>query len=133
MSKNKKTSKKDFTTKSLDGIKSIYDNKLFRIQKPEKQSKRFVGVVILIALIFGVLAGFVGGGIILITRKLTIPFVGEYNLDDHLPTREITIETVRDVTVAEETRVAEVIDDTQKKIVDIFINVDDDDDCTTTL
>ena len=128
MTKNKNTSKKDFTTKSLDGIKNIYDNKFFKIQKPETHSKKLVVVVIMVALIFGILAGLVGGGIILVTRRISIPFVGEYNLEDHLPEREITIETVRDVTVTEETRVSEVIEDGRKKTVDIFVRKNEDDD-----
>ncbi|MFA7662954.1 MAG: S1C family serine protease, partial [Patescibacteria group bacterium] len=106
---------------SLDGIKSIYDNKLFHIEKPGGSGGKFSGWIILIILILGILAGFAGGGLMLMTRKIAIPFLGEYSLENYLPKREVTIETVKDVTVTEETRVAEVIDDMQKKTVDIYV------------
>lgn len=115
---------KDFIQRGLKSgevIKRIYqkgENVTF--QKPPSMSKKIILIVIVLAIILGIISGFIGGFLILVSRRVVLPFKGEINLDQYLPKREMTVETIKNVTVTPDVRVSEVVKEVRPQIVTIY-------------
>jgi S1-C subfamily serine protease len=107
-------------------LEKLYTNqKLAQLEKPIRLGWKIILLFIIIALIFGFLAGLAGGLIVLITRTIRIPFYKEFNLDEMLPKREITIKTREVISIAPDEQVEELIKQTQNQMVKIFLKKKD--------
>ena len=88
-------------------VKNLYRKPFDHLERPAPGTGRFVGLAILISLIFG-LAGGLGGSFILTRERLKIPFWREINLTKFFPTREVTLDTEKKVTVTQDLRLAKI-------------------------
>jgi len=115
-SPRKKTGKKleKFSAKE---IRKFYNSQdLNHFQKP---TRRRYPWLIFVVLIFGLIGGFLGTFLFLSKKNINLPFFGNYNLEEHLPKREITIKTQEKVTVTEDER----IEDLAGKLISQQVNV----------
>ncbi len=109
-------------TKTTIHLEKFYKNHKFnQLEKPVRLGWKTILLNIILALIFGFLAGLSGGLFVLITRSIKIPFYKELNLDEMLPKREIVIKTREVVNVLPNQQRAELIKQSQGQVVKIFL------------
>ncbi|MDD4607084.1 MAG: S1C family serine protease [Patescibacteria group bacterium] len=89
--------------------------------KIEQPIKVRWGWLVLLAIILGLAGGFVGTFVFLSSKNITIPLLGEYDIEEHLPKREITIQTHEKVTVTEDIRIQDLADRLIKQQVEIYL------------
>ena len=111
--------------KKSNHLKNLYENTPGRFEKPVHLGWRIILLTIILTLIFGFLAGLGGGLIVLITRTVKIPFYKEFNLDELLPKREITIKTKEVISVLPDEQVEELIKQVENQVVKIFLKKKD--------
>ena len=101
-------------------IKELYKKPFDHLERPAALSGRFIVLVIILALIFGSLAGLAGSFLILTRERLKIPFWREIDLTEFFPTREVTLVTEKKVTVTQDLRLSSLAEDSSSKIVHIY-------------
>ncbi|TSC94966.1 MAG: protease do [Parcubacteria group bacterium Athens1014_10] len=82
-----------------------------------KSQKINIILIIIISIFSGLLAGFFGCLLFLISKTINIPFAG--NLEKYLPKREITIKTQEKITVNRDVLIEESVNELKKEIVKI--------------
>lgn len=103
-------------------LEKLYKNHKFnQLEKPVRLGWKTILLSIILALIFGFLAGLSGGLFVLITRSIKIPFYKELNLDEILPKREIVIKTREVVNILPNQQRIELIKQSQNQLVKIFL------------
>jgi len=74
----------------------------------------------IIIVVLGILAGALGSLLLMFSGPLKIPGLKNLNLTNYLPQKEITVETVREVTVNPDVQVGEVIKSMSAQLVTIY-------------
>ena len=104
-----------------DGVKKLYQSEqLVRLDKPNMCRTNKFGLIIL-AIIFGLLAGAAASFFIVTRETIKIPFYKEINLKKYFPTKEVTLVTEKKVTVTQDLRLATLVKDLNGKMVKIFV------------
>ena len=104
-----------------DGVKKLYQSEqLVRLDKPNMCRTNKFGLIIL-AIIFGLLAGAAASFFIVTQETIKIPFYKEINLRKYFPTKEVTLVTEKKVTVTQDLRLATLVKDFNGKVVKIFV------------
>ena len=81
--------------------------------------KTNIVLIIVISIVSGLFAGFLGCFLLLISTTITIPFIG--NLENYLPKREITIKTQEKITAVRDVLIEESVEELKGEIVKIFL------------
>ncbi len=104
-----------------DGVEKLYHNKEFdHLNKPAMARRGQVGLVIFLAIIFGLFSGIAGSIFILTRETIKIPFLEEIDLTRFFPTREITLMTEKKVTVTTDLRLSWLTKELAPRMVRIF-------------
>jgi S1-C subfamily serine protease len=103
-------------------IEQIY-KETAAFDQPKKESR--IGQVIVIAIIFGLIAGILGE-IIFRAFLIDLPFFSSLNYSNQIsPGQEIIIKEPKNVVVEQDTRTGQVVENLQPSIVDIYIKKTD--------
>ncbi len=91
------------------------------ISLPPSTPKHFpIWLAVLLLVIVGALAGLVSSILLLFSGPIKIPWLRNSNLAAYLPQKEITLETVREVTVNPDVQINEVVKTLAPQIVTIY-------------
>jgi hypothetical protein len=92
-----------------DQIKRLYLQD-FKIEKPVLIRKSIFLIFLIFSIIVSFLAG-IGGTLFILTKeKIKIPFLKEIELKNYLPTREVFLTTEKKITVTQDLRTAELVE-----------------------
>ncbi|MDD2646581.1 MAG: S1C family serine protease [Patescibacteria group bacterium] len=103
---------------SAEKIEQIYSAQNDNFYRPGRT--RSLWLIIILAIIFGALAGLGGGIYILANGKIKIPFGQEINLSKYLPANQVNLTTEKKITVTQDSRVDELAKDFNAQLVNIF-------------
>jgi len=101
----------------LEEIKSFYDEKTSRLEKPASGIRIWMFVLFFIAALVG---GFMANFFILTQESIKIPFVGEIRLKEFFPTRELTLVTEKNITVTSDLRLSDLSTRLKSQIMNIY-------------
>jgi serine protease Do len=101
------------------GVEKFYqDSGIF--ERP-KQRNFSLWLFVILAILFGLIAGSLGSLFILTREKIELPFLKQIDLAKYLPTREVTLITEKKVTVTEEQRITEMVKAVQLGVVKVYL------------
>jgi serine protease Do len=120
--KIKEASRFSTEKEKIDGqIEKIYSEEIEKLEKPIYSFGRIFWSILIFSLIFGFIAGTLGGFFILTREKFKIPFLREIDLKKYFPTKEITITTEKKITISQDLRVAELTEELIPQIAKIAL------------
>lgn len=90
------------------------------ITENNSSKKIWKWLLVILMIIIGIIAGGLGALLLLISGPLKIPGLKNLNLSSYLPQKEITVETVREVTVNPDVQVGEVVKAMNAQLVTIY-------------